>query len=81
MNNNLFYLSKPGRCKKLNQLTEKSIECPYCGETIEVLIDSSDMEQQYIEDCQVCCKPISFLVFESVNSDLSVRVYSEDEAF
>jgi len=65
----------------LNQLTEKSIACPYCGEMIEVLIDSSDMEQQYIEDCQVCCKPINFLVSKNVNGDLAVSVYSEDEAF
>jgi 4-hydroxy-3-methylbut-2-en-1-yl diphosphate synthase IspG/GcpE len=65
----------------LNELTKQSIGCPYCGETIKVLIDSSDMEQQYIEDCQVCCKPINFLVTSSMDGDLSVRVYSEDEAF
>jgi transcription elongation factor Elf1 len=65
----------------MNQLTDKSIECPYCGERIRVLIDSSYMEQKYIEDCQVCCKPINFLVSESVNGELTVNVYSEDEAF
>ena len=66
---------------QLNQLTKKSIDCPYCGETIKVLIDSTDAAQQYIEDCQVCCKPINFLVFESDNGELTVSVYSEDEAF
>ncbi|AZG73563.1 CPXCG motif-containing cysteine-rich protein [Shewanella livingstonensis] len=65
----------------MNQLTEQLIDCPYCGETIEILIDSSDMGEQYIEDCQVCCKPINFLVSESVNGELNVNVYSEDEAF
>ena len=40
------------------ELTEKSISCPYCGETISVLVDDSLPEQQYIEDCQVCCRPI-----------------------
>jgi transcription elongation factor Elf1 len=65
----------------LNQLTEKSIGCPYCGETIEVLIDSSDMEQQYIEDCQVCCQPINFLVSENNSGDIEVSVYSDDESF
>jgi len=65
----------------LNQLTDKFIGCPYCGETINVLIDSSDMEQQYIEDCQVCCKPINFLISESINGDITVNVYSEDETF
>jgi len=65
----------------LNQLIEKYIECPYCGETINILIDSSDLDQQYIEDCQVCCKPIIFLVSENLNGDMEVRVYSEDDAF
>jgi hypothetical protein len=66
---------------KLNELTEKPIECPYCGEMIDVLIDSSDLEQQYIEDCQVCCKPINILVSQDVDGDLSIRVYGEDDAF
>ena len=75
------YLGKYGRSESLNKLTETSVECPYCNETITVLIDSSDLEQQYIEDCQVCCKPINFMISESMNGELSVRVYSEDEAF
>ncbi|MFB0979965.1 MAG: CPXCG motif-containing cysteine-rich protein [Alteromonadaceae bacterium] len=65
----------------MNSLTDKTIECPYCGETIRVLIDPSDIEQQYIEDCQVCCKPISFLISESLKGDLTVNVFSEDESF
>ena len=65
----------------MNQLTEQSVGCPYCGETIDVLIDSSDAEQQYIEDCQVCCKPINFLVSESINGDVTVNVFSEMKGF
>lgn len=65
----------------MNQLTEKAIDCPYCGETINVLIDSSDIDQQYIEDCQVCCKPINFLVTENMSGELDVSVYSDDEIF
>jgi hypothetical protein len=44
-------------------------------------VDPSDLDQQYIEDCQVCCQPINFNVSESVTGELSVRVYSDDEAF
>lgn len=64
-----------------NQLSEKSIGCPYCGETIEVLLDPSDAGQQYIEDCQVCCKPINFSIFEDNNGELEVSVSSDDEGF
>ena len=36
--------------------------CPYCGESIELLIDISIDSQEYIEDCSVCCRPIQVSV-------------------
>ena len=65
----------------MNELTSKSIGCPYCGETIKVLLDASDVAEQYIEDCQVCCRPINFIVYESMDGELDVNVYSEDDVF
>ncbi|MGI9234767.1 MAG: CPXCG motif-containing cysteine-rich protein [Woeseiaceae bacterium] len=41
------------------ELEDQLIECPYCGESIDILIDRSEPEQSYIEDCQVCCRPIN----------------------
>jgi hypothetical protein len=38
------------------------IECPYCGETISVIVDCSIEYQDYIEDCSVCCRPVSLAV-------------------
>lgn len=38
-------------------------DCPYCGESIELLIDCSVEQQSYIEDCSVCCSPINVSVF------------------
>ena len=35
------------------------IQCPYCGEPLEVFVDWSIRTQEYVEDCQVCCKPIT----------------------
>lgn len=37
---------------------EKRIRCPWCGESIDIVIDLSAGGQSYIEDCQVCCQPI-----------------------
>lgn len=39
-------------------LEEVDIQCPYCGETIGILVDCSVEAQTYIEDCQVCCRPM-----------------------
>jgi hypothetical protein len=33
---------------------------PYCGEVAQALLDLSAGDQQYIEDCPVCCRPIEF---------------------
>lgn len=61
----------------MHQLEEESISCPYCGEVIGVLIDPEDTDQEYIEDCQVCCRPISFYVFVQANGELTVTVRAE----
>jgi hypothetical protein len=37
---------------------ELFFSCPYCCERISMLIDCSEGGQSYIEDCEVCCKPI-----------------------
>ena len=37
-------------------------DCPYCGEEVETTVDLSGGDQEYIEDCQVCCKPIRFVL-------------------
>jgi hypothetical protein len=33
------------------------IECPYCGQTCEVVIDTSLARQRFTTDCEVCCRP------------------------
>ena len=38
------------------------ITCPYCGESYELVVDTSAGEQNYIEDCYVCCAPINFSI-------------------
>jgi hypothetical protein len=54
------------------------IQCPYCGETIEILVDdSAGEEQRYVEDCQVCCRPISISV--SMDGDGGWRIGAAGE--
>jgi len=38
--------------------TEHFFTCPYCFESISMVIDVYSGNQSYIEDCEVCCRPI-----------------------
>lgn len=58
------------------QQVERDISCPYCGEVITVLIDDSVPHQTYIEDCQVCCRPIEFDVWVS-DGDISINISAD----
>ena len=64
----------------MDVLQETNISCPYCGETITILVETTLEEQQYFEDCQVCCKPIVINVHASVNGRSQVEAHSEDDA-
>ena len=34
------------------------VYCPYCGESVELLVDpGGGVRQDYVEDCEVCCRP------------------------
>ena len=39
-------------------MLEHFTNCPFCNADISVLIDSSIPQQNYIEDCEVCCRPL-----------------------
>lgn len=43
-------------------LVERDVSCPFCGETITLLIDASAGAQAYIEDCRVCCRPMQVTI-------------------
>ena len=61
-------------------LETQNFSCPYCGESIELLIDDSVPEQEYIEDCQVCCRPITIVQSTDLFSgDVQVSVKNENE--
>ena len=32
------------------------VECPYCGEALEVYVEA-DVKGTFIQDCEVCCNP------------------------
>ncbi|MES9852772.1 MAG: CPXCG motif-containing cysteine-rich protein [Candidatus Thiodiazotropha sp. L084R] len=61
----------------MNLLEATTLYCPYCGESNEILVDRSLTEQSYIEDCSVCCRPISLII--NCESEITVIVKRDDE--
>ena len=38
--------------------TEAEVACPHCGEKVMIGLDPGcGATQEYVEDCQVCCRP------------------------
>lgn len=63
----------------MSDLQYARIQCPYCWEPLEVSIDPSIPEQDYVEDCQVCCQPILIHVAFAEDGSLQVSADAENE--
>jgi len=52
------------------------VVCPYCGEANDVALDpGSGAHQEYVEDCQVCCRPWRVVV--AYDGDGGARIFAE----
>ena len=60
-------------------MEEFTVGCPYCGEVIELLVDGSVEEQEYYEDCSVCCCPILCKQTIDEQNKLTLFVKKDDE--
>ena len=51
-------LSLPGNLRYvlLMQVSE-TIQCPFCGQRFELVLDTSLATQRFTTDCEVCCRP------------------------
>lgn len=57
----------------------RDIQCPYCGETIGLSLDASAGSQRYIEDCQVCCRPMTVVLEVGQDGDIGLQVLAQDD--
>ncbi len=58
---------------------ECDAQCPYCGEAVNVWVDSDGgSHQSYVEDCAVCCRPWQVTV-EAIGGEVSVQLSRLDE--
>jgi hypothetical protein len=64
---------EPGTAASSNPTELVKVDCPYCGERFETVVDLSAGDFAYVEDCQVCCQPIE-LASETDESGALVAV-------
>jgi hypothetical protein len=59
--------------------TGAAVVCPSCGEEVEIALDpGSGGEQEYVEDCPVCCRPWSVRVRYHGDGTAEVRLVPAD---
>lgn len=63
----------------MNAIEAASIQCPYCGQTIDLIVEYTSINQDYIEDCQVCCQPIRIQVVETDSGSPELIVKQEND--
>jgi transcription elongation factor Elf1 len=35
----------------------ETIQCPFCGQSFDLTIDTSVSNQRFTTDCEICCRP------------------------
>jgi hypothetical protein len=40
----------------------ETVQCPFCGQSFELILDTSVASQRFTTDCEVCCRPLELLV-------------------
>jgi len=61
-----------------NQLLEVRVQCPYCWERFVLLVDASVDQQEYVEDCEICCRPIDFSIDIDADGRPAVDARAQD---
>jgi hypothetical protein len=54
-----------------------SIQCPFCGQTFELVIDTSVPSQRFTTDCEVCCRPFEVVAECATGEILSLEARAE----
>ena len=55
------------------------VQCPHCWQYFDALVDVSQGDQEYVEDCHVCCQPLVLTVFLPNPETPEVSVRPENE--
>jgi hypothetical protein len=61
-------------------LDERVVECPCCGARFTALVDASEGDCEYIQDCEICCRPLRFVLrLQPGSAGPDLQVLREDD--
>ena len=59
--------------------SEADVTCPHCGETVTIALDPGGGPlQEYVQDCEVCCRPWLLHVRYGSGGQVEVRIEEGD---
>ncbi len=54
--------------------------CPYCGSLNNIVVDlTAGAQQEWVDDCHVCCRPITISLKLQGTEIIDFRAQREDE--
>ena len=59
-------------------ISTHDIHCPYCGEMVDIQVDTSGGSAEFIEDCSVCCRPIEISLRVQANGEIDLTARRDD---
>ena len=74
------FLPAPAGTIRRRVRSEATTTCPVCGEDLVVAVDpitEEGGEEEYVQDCSVCCRPIVVRVRLEADGDVSIEAWSE----
>jgi hypothetical protein len=63
----------------MNPIETVHFSCPWCGKPAETAVDCTGGDQEYVEDCWSCCRPMVIRVALDSDGELCVLVSAEGE--
>ena len=64
----------------MDLLDQHPLSCPYCGVPVSVLMEPLAEDQDMIQDCSVCCRPIRLISdYEPQCGTYTLRALRDDE--
>ena len=53
------------------------VQCPFCGQMFDLVVDTSSASQRFSTDCEICCHPFDVVAECRPGEVVGIEVYPE----